>query len=160
MVLTQGGSVIRPTSVIAHTDVDATTICGRVAPQLGAVSGSDTANVRFVVARRVAFAHRILLRHRKPQARTGTMRIVTRSVSEEERRFLADASGYDDPLLYRTRVPMARLTRSRRRRRGSARPNAHATRKRVPGLRLNEDADCAILNRVRYVWPATRSSAP
>jgi hypothetical protein len=26
-------------------------------------------------------------------------RIVTRSVSEEERRFLAEASGYDDPLL-------------------------------------------------------------
>jgi hypothetical protein len=27
------------------------------------------------------------------------LRIVTRRVSEEERRFLADASGYDDPLL-------------------------------------------------------------
>jgi len=29
----------------------------------------------------------------------GMLRIVTRRVSEEERRFLADASGYDDPLL-------------------------------------------------------------
>jgi len=29
----------------------------------------------------------------------GTLRTGTRRVSEEERRFLADASGYDDPLL-------------------------------------------------------------
>ena len=31
------------------------------------------------------------------RALIGTLRTVTRSVSEEERRFLADASGYDDP---------------------------------------------------------------
>ena len=35
----------------------------------------------------------------KEWGKTGNLRTVTRRVSEEERPFLADASGYNDPLL-------------------------------------------------------------
>ena len=49
------------------------------------------------------------------KALIGMLRIVTRSVSEEERHFLADASGYGDPLLaicatFRSRRPRITAT--------------------------------------------------